>query len=374
MGVSVIPSVCTKAWMIVALVALLTSLFFVAVPVNAAYSWSYLDGATVDSPAVVGIYGERVDVIVRGTDNGVHHKYWTSTGGWSGWINLHGSTVDKPAVAYADYEYKDTLHVVVRGTNNALYHKKFDIASATWDSSWTWLDPIAEPWLAASAPALTTFDYNGECLFMIFRGQDNYLRYAWFQDYWRGFAGKTWLDGLTTDIPAVATYDNKIQLVVRGMDDSIYYREGTPENAYIQWSASWEKLPGTTLSAPTLWADDYYGLHLFVRGSNNAVYWRDIYSDMTSWISLGGATCDRPAFWIEPESIWRGDWCLNIRGMNNEVYRKYRVWNYDSSTYEWETVWTPMNGQTLSAPDTDNYCLIVRGTNNGVYMANSLWG
>ena len=361
--------------MIVASVALLALLFFVAVPVNAAYSWSSLDGFTVDSPAVAGTYGERVDVVVRGTDNGVYHKYWTSTGGWSGWTSLLGKTIDKPAIAYNDYDYKETLHVVVRGTNNALYHKKFDIASATWDSSWTWLDPIAEPWYAASAPALTPFYHDGWCLFMIFRGQDNYLRYAWFKDYWQGFAGKTWLDmGQTKEAPAVATYNNKIQLVVRGMDDGIYYREGTPDNAYIQWSASWEKLPGTTLSAPTLWANDYYGLHLFVRGGDNAVYWRDITSDMPSWINLGGATRDSPAFWIEPESIWNGDWCLVVRGMDNRVFRRYRVYNYDSSTYEWEAAWTPMNGKTLSAPDVDNYLLCVRGANNGIYMANSLWG
>jgi hypothetical protein len=368
-----------KVWMIVALVASLISLSFVPVPVNAAYSWSSLDGATVTSPAVAGMYGERVDVVVRGGDNGVYHKYWTSTGGWSNWISLNGKTADTPAVAYTTYPNQESFHVVVRGLNNKIYHKKFDLASNTWDSGWNLIEPAAEPWNTPSTPALVSTYRNGySCLFLLMRGQDNYLRYVWYDghyEYWTGYAGKTWLMGLTKDTPAVAAYNGQIQIVVRGMDDGIYHRWGTPESSYIQWNVEgWIKLPGSTISAPTLWGDDYYGLHLFVRGSNNVIYWWDFSSDKTWFVGLGGATCDRPAFWIEPVSIWRGDWCLFVRGMDNGIYRKYLVWNCDDGEYEWEPVWTFMNGHTLSAPAVDNYCLVVRGTNDGIYMANSLWG
>lgn len=367
--------------MMVALVALLASSVSM-IPVQAAYVWTSLAGKTLSSPAVAGVYGERVDVVVRGADNGVYHKYWTSTGGWSGWIDLHGKTPSQPAVAYTLYNLdppggKDLFHVVVRGMNNKIYHKKFDLGSETWDTSWTTVEPPTIPWTTSSTPALTTFWSNDWYLFLLIRGQDNKLYYAWYDgwsQHWGWYAGATWLAGRTKDVPAVATYNNKIQVVVRGMDDGIYYRWGTPGYATIQWSSSWEKLPGKTISAPALWANDYYGPHLFVRGANNAIYWWEFYTDRTWWISLGGKTSDRPAFWIEPESIWRGDWCLCVRGMNNGVYRRYRVWNYDDQVYDWDPVWTFMNGYTLSAPAIDNYCLFVRGKNNGVYMAQSLWG
>jgi hypothetical protein len=369
--------------MIVMLVALLASLFFVAVPVDAAYSWVSLDGATIDSPAVAGVYGRRVDVVVRGTNNEIYHKYWTSTGGWSGWIDLHGQTSDKPAVAYTLYNlsppgHKDLFHVVVRGMDNKIYHKKFDLTDNTWDTSWSVVEPPTIPWTTSSTPALTTiWDSNDWYLFCLVRGQDNKLYYAMYDgwdQYWGWYAGASWLNGQTKDDPAVATYKNKIEVVVRGMNDGVYHQSGTPMGGWIQWSSSWEALPGTTTAAPTLWANDYYGPHVFVRGSNNAIYWWEFYSDRTWWISLGGATNDRPVFWIEPESIYRGDWCLFVRGTNNVVYRKFRVWNYDYGTYEWEAVWTPTNGQTLSAPAIDNYCLVVRGSNNNLYRLTNLWG
>ena len=370
--------------MIVTLVALLTSLFFVPVPVHAAYSWSDMGGATIDSPAVAGtVDGERVDVVVRGTDNRIWHKYWTSTGGWSSWIDLHGETPDKPAVAYTLYNFDppgqlDLFHVVVRGMNNKIYHKKLVLSTNTWDTSWTIVEPPTIPWTTSSTPALTTFYYmNDWYLFCLIRGQDNNLYYAWYDgwsQYWGWYAGASWLNGQTKDVPAVATFNNKIYVVVRGMDDGIYFRGGTPDYAYINWVSSWEKLPGKTLSAPTLWANDYHYPQLFVRGLNNAIYWWELLSDRTWWISLGGATNDRPAFWIEPPVIHHGDMCLVVRGTDNGVWRKYNVWNYDYNKYVWEAVWTPMNGQTLSAPAIDNYCLFVRGTNNRIYMANSLWG
>ena len=61
-----------------------------------------------------------VFVVVRGTDNGIYLKSWSSGVGWSAfWVSPTGggATKDTPACAYLN----GVLFVVVRGTNNELY-------------------------------------------------------------------------------------------------------------------------------------------------------------------------------------------------------------------------------------------------------------
>jgi hypothetical protein len=368
----------SRIWLIVTLVSLLTLVAFTPIPVDASYSWTSLGGLTISSPAVTGIYNAatgghvRVDVVVRGSDNGVYHRYYNWTTGWSSWISLNGKTLDQPAVAYAQYNYKDTLHVVVRGMDNRLYHKKFDIAASTWDASWTLLDPIAEPWYAASAPLLVKYsDSLGDGLLLFFRATDNYIRYAYWQNNWKLYAGKTWMMGQTPDVPAVNVYGYTIHVAVRGMDNGIYYKNGSLLNLpyWIDWSSSWQKIPGSTLSAPTLARGEYeYSmLSLVVRGSDNAIYLKwyyDAFNSWTPWDPWGGATTERPALWISPGPVG-GIWYLYVRGMDNGVYRRYAyftggIWN--------KGAWTYMNGKTSSAPTIDQSYVCVRGTNNVPYL------
>jgi hypothetical protein len=370
----------SRIWMIVTLVSLLTLLSFGSIPVDASYSWTSLGGLTISSPAVTGIYRAdtgghvRVDVVVRGSDNGVYHRYYNWTTGWSSWISLNGKTLDQPAVAYAQYNYKDTLHVVVRGMDNALYYKKFDIASATWDASWTKLDPIAEAWYAGSAPVLVKYSGTlGDNLLLFFRGTNNYLYYARWHNYWANFAGKTWLKGQTPDIPAVNVYGETIHIVVRGMDNGIYYKNGSllglESTGTIDWSASWQKLPGSTLSAPTLVRGEgiYSMLSLIVRGSDNAIYLKWYYDSLNSWTPWdpwGGKTTERPALWISPGPVG-GVWYLYVRGTDNGVYRRYAY--FQGGIWK-KGAWTYMNGKTSSAPTIDQSYLCVRGTNNVPYL------
>jgi hypothetical protein len=343
---------------------------FAPIPSYAAdWNWISLGGATIESPAVTGIYDgstgnhERIDIVVRGSDNGIYHKFYDWSVGWSGWTSLGGSTSDKPAIAYADYSYKDTLHVVVRGMNNALYHKKFDIATSTWDSSWTWIDPIAEPWYAGSAPVLVPFS-NGN-LILVFRGTDNYLYYARWEDYWVNFAGKTWLQGQTPDEPAVNVYGDQIHIVVRGMDDGLYWRNGSLLNyeslGTILWASSWTSLPGSTLSPPTLTNNN-----LVVRGTDNAIYYKyfdQINGYWTGWTALGGATTSRPALWISDGPLVV--WYLYARGTDNGIYRRTAWWT--GGIFYWDT-WESMQGQTSAAPSIDAGNLVVRGTDDTPYI------
>jgi len=47
--------------------------------------WNNLGGVTVSAPAAVASSANRLDLWVRGTDNGLQHKFWQPSTGWSGW-------------------------------------------------------------------------------------------------------------------------------------------------------------------------------------------------------------------------------------------------------------------------------------------------
>jgi hypothetical protein len=68
----------------------------------------------------------RIDVFVRGTDNGLWHRwYW---GGWSGWESFGGTLTWGPA---AGSKGSGQLDVITKAGDSALYRKSWT------GSSWT---------------------------------------------------------------------------------------------------------------------------------------------------------------------------------------------------------------------------------------------
>ena len=314
-----------------------------------AVGWTSLGGATLSSPAVL-TDGLRYDVVVRGTDNRVYHKYRTSPSGiWSSWIPLAGATHDQPALAY-QFGY---LNVVVRGTDNGLYHKMFYLPSGPWDATWTKVGGAT-----LSAPALAVY---GGMLYLFVRGTDNGIYYNAVGVNWG-----SWIKvpgGKTNDVPAVLFLNGNARLVVRGLDNGVYFNRASLPPAWpIVWSG-WTSLGGATSSAPTLeavFAPDY--VNLVVRGTNDRVYYKRLTwggSDWvwTGWINLGGGTIDRPALWAS--SGWLN---LFVRGSDNGVYFK----SMNLVTWIWDTNWLYTSGKTLSAPAINDY-LCVRGMDNKIY-------
>jgi hypothetical protein len=63
----------------------------------------------------------RLEVFVRGTDNGVWHRWQTLPGnGWSGWAPLGGAITGNPA---ATRNLDGRLELFVRGAGNAVWHR-----------------------------------------------------------------------------------------------------------------------------------------------------------------------------------------------------------------------------------------------------------
>jgi len=320
-------------------------------PAASSTGWGSLAGSTLSSPAVTGIFGSRIDVVVRGSDNGIYHKCWTGAS-WSSWICLAtwGATYDQPAVAIGStFLGDDYLHVVVRGSDNGIYHRKFKLPSGPWDSSWTNVGGAT-----LSTPALLLIE--DLALFLFVRGADNGIYCKYWVNSW-----SSWIrvPGATNDIPAIATLAGYLHLVVRGTDNGIYHNTADPDYP-ASWSG-WTRIPGSTSSAPTLepvTSPSNY-LNLVVRGMDNGIYYNRWSSGVwAGWVNLGGATIDRGALWAYTTTLY-----LIVRGMDNGIYQKAMGL---SSPYTW-TAWTQIPGATSSGPTAEIGVICVRGMDNGIY-------
>ena len=318
--------------------------------------WQALGGSTFSSPGVCEAAGlSTVYVFVRGTDNGVYVNGWTSSSGWSGsWVSPPGGgrTIDAPACAYLD----GFLHVVVRGMNNELYWN-------SWAGGWVgWVDlhgkSISAPVLV-STPSLDRID-------LVVQGADNGI-------YHKSYTGSppsgTWSSwdgpgGKTSSKPAIAFYFERafsvnyesFFLVVRGTDNKIYRNRFHVGGSWEGWgSYGGPILSGVMLSAPTFVPYDNGCTPgstvancnsidaLAVRGTNNALY-HNTYSfgAWSGWDSPGGSIANSPALAYIPGTA--AQFLLLVEGYSNN-----NLYSNTVTGATWGT-WMGVGGATNSDP------------------------
>jgi len=174
--------------------------------------------------------------------------------------------------------------------DNGIYFGHFDIASQKF-SVWVKL-----PGSTPSRPVLVS-DRSGSFsgkLVLVVRGMDNRIYYNVFDE-----ASSTWSGwrrlptGSTVDAPAAAIANGRLHIAVRGSDgQSIWYANFDLQN----WQFSgWTKLPGSTPSAPSMTSDGYT-VWLAVRGMDNRIYLSMLYeSGWVRWRRASGSTMSAPA-------------------------------------------------------------------------------
>jgi hypothetical protein len=111
-------------------------------------AWGSLGGVLTSGPAVASWGPGRLDVFARGTDNAVWHK-WFSGGKWSGWQSLGGVIVGEPGAASTG---TGKLDLFARGTSNALFNRNYNVTRAGW-SGWTSLGGAFTSSPSAAVPA-----------------------------------------------------------------------------------------------------------------------------------------------------------------------------------------------------------------------------
>jgi hypothetical protein len=262
--------------------------------------WESLGGTTRNPVTAVSWGPNRLDLFVRGTDDAIWHKWWDGQA-WNGWESLGGATMDSiAAVSWA----ANRLDLFVRGTDNGIWHKWWDGASwGGWES------------LGGATPSpVAAVSWGPNRLDLFVRGTDNGIWHKW----WDGASWGGWesLGGGTLDsISAVSWAANRLDLAVRGTDNGIWHQSWDGR----AWSG-WESLGGATTSPVSTVAWGPNRLDLFVRGTDNTVYhkWWDGATwgpSRTDWEARGGGT---------PETVAAVAWSANrvdlfLRGNDNVI-------------------------------------------------------
>jgi parallel beta-helix repeat protein len=282
---------------------------------------------------------EETCLVVRGMDNRIYYRVWNGTG-WEGWIVLPGSTIDSPAATVCGNE----LHVVVRGSDGySLWHGYVNLTDNTF-SSWTRLSG----W-TPSAPTLTS---NGTVLCLVVRGGDNRIYYRTYTFSPRGWGGWNVIpSGATCDSPAATMLGNDLHIVVRGFSTVDVNANNTMWHIIVKPGVgvirNWVRLSGATSSRPVLAANQSIDrLYLVVRGLDNKIYWRTYDGLPTdswgSWVALPtGSTCDGPGATIADNKLH-----VVVRGSDGSTLW-HRYYDFSTATY---SDWKKLSGATPSPP------------------------
>ncbi|HVK23150.1 MAG TPA: right-handed parallel beta-helix repeat-containing protein [Actinokineospora sp.] len=239
-------------------------------------------GKFTGAPAVVMISG-RTDVLVRGTDNALWHRRWTSAG-WTAWTSLGGVLTDSPAAAT---DSSGNITVMVHGTDGRIYQKTYQ--SGVWSGFSGMSGPTGGTF--TGVPAVTMI--NGRTDLLV-RGTDNALWHRrWTSAGWTAW---TSFGGILFDSPGAATDGSgNITVEVRGNDNQMWQKvyqggvwssgftaAGGPNNGAFTGAPAVAKINGRT--------------DVFVRGTDNQLWQRtSTAAGWTAWVPLGGVLTASPA-------------------------------------------------------------------------------
>lgn len=233
-------------------------------------------GGILTSAADATSWGsDRLDVVARGTDNGLWHR-WRDGTNWSGWEPLSGVLTSDPGVVSWG---PGRLDIFVRGSDDGLWHKWWD--GTAW-SAWTPLGGIL-----TSGPDVASWGPGR--LDIVVRGTDNGLWHRW----WDGGAWSEWepLGGVLSADPAVAAGGgNRLDVFVRGSDNGLWHRWSTGAG----WH-DWESLGGSLSSGPDAATSGPGRIDVFALSSDHALLRLPYGGAGGAWASLGGSWSSDPS-------------------------------------------------------------------------------
>jgi hypothetical protein len=200
--------------------------------------------------------------------------------------------------------------------------------------------------LAASSSSQNTVN-------LFARSYDLSLIYKSFNNTWSNWQS---LGGILSSAPAATSSANgKLNVFVRGSDNALWYKTST--NGV--WS-DWQSLGGALSSAPAVasWGGDR--LDVFVRGTDNALWHLYFDGSWSAWESLGGVLSSSPSV-----ASW-GNGRLDVfaRATDNALWHLY----FDGSWSAWES----LGGVLSSSPSVASWGngrldVFARGTDNALW-------
>ena len=134
---------------------------------------------TIGTPAIVSD-GTQLNIVVIGTEGNLWYATLSFAGVWSTYQSLAGSTFATPVLVI---DSANTLHLVVTGTDHAVYDKAKP-SGGSWDATWTSAGGIV-----SNTPAVTTI---GSTVHIVVKGADAKLWYNTFSGgLWSGYVPMT---------------------------------------------------------------------------------------------------------------------------------------------------------------------------------------
>jgi PKD repeat protein len=243
-------------------------------------NWDSPSGLTIDEPAC-SVLGNNLFVVVRGIDNTTYlNTMGLNTGTWAGWQSLHGQTASTPVLLATPSANR--LDMLVRGANNGIYHMSFPggVPTLVWDTP------------GGTTPSAPVSASDGRALHLVVLGQNNGLWYNYLNFSTGSWSSWIPIVGTSPSTPSL-TIDSSgsLQLTVRGLDNGIYHNS---RPALTAWGSTWDNPGGTTLNSP---ATGTIGnvLYVMVRGMDNRMYYASLNSAVwSSWVSLPGNASGSP--------------------------------------------------------------------------------
>ncbi|AFD07337.1 C1 family peptidase [Solitalea canadensis] len=258
--------------------------------------WESLGGGITSKPDAVSWDNNRIDVVARGLDSAVWHRWWNGTA-WFGWESLGGGIQGAPSIcSWAN----GRLDIFAVGLNHHLYHKWYQ-------GGWSGWEDLGG--LLSSDPSCVSWGNNRIDIFA--RGTDSALWHKWWDGAWYGWES---LGGVLTSAPTVCSWaSGRLDIFARGTNNSLFHKwyEG-------QWS-NWEDLNAQLFDNPGAVSWGPNRIDVFFPGQNNHMmhkWWNGQWSGVED---LGG---------VLSSGVGVSSWAANrldcfVMGTNSQLYHKW---------------------------------------------------
>ncbi len=270
----------------------------VAIPGRKWHGWEDLGGIITSRPQAVSWAANRIDVVARGTDSAVWHRWWDGSA-WRGWESLGGFIHGAPAIcSWAS----GRLDIFAVGGDHKLYHKWFQGGWSGWESLGGFL---------TSEPCAVSWGNNRIDVFA--RGGDNAMWHLWWDGAWHGWES---LGGGLSSAPAVSSWaPGRLDTFVRGLDSQLWHK---------WWDGSawrgWESLGGVLTDAPAAESWGPNRIDVFYPGQNYHMWHK--WWDGSRWSGeedLGG---------VLSSGVGVSSWAANrldtfVMGTDSHMYHKW---------------------------------------------------
>jgi C1A family cysteine protease len=196
-------------------------------PAHGWYGYENLGGILTSRPNAVSWGANRIDVVVRGTDSAVYHKWWDGSH-WNGWESLGGQIQGAPAIcSWAS----GRLDIFAVGLNHHLWHKWYQGGWSNWED----LGGIL-----SSEPACVSWGANRIDVFA--RGMDSAMWHYWWDGSWHGWES---LGGVINTAPGVSSWaSGRLDCFARGLNNHLWHRW------YSNGWSNWEDLGSDIFGSP----------------------------------------------------------------------------------------------------------------------------